>query len=159
HGQATGHDGVDGEFFSGNGLRPHRLDPQQLVRRHAHPIETRRDRRRRRWHDREAVGPAIGVKQLLRGREIGNVVELRGQQRVAGKLHVWSTLKYSPRQLGGAPRWLSTGASQTAARPSFLWAAADDRRWGWGRPVLPKMVPPPGSTAVPVSLDAPAIGR
>jgi hypothetical protein len=57
----------------------YRLDADKLIRRHQRPLETGADRVRRRRHDRQTIGPAAAVIQLLNGADIVRLVNLRCQ--------------------------------------------------------------------------------
>lgn len=87
HGQAAGHDGIDGKLLGRDGLFANRLDPQKLVGHHGGPRETGFDGLGGWRHDRQTIRPAIAVKELLRRGKIRNVIDLRNQRGIDRQLH------------------------------------------------------------------------
>lgn len=70
HRQAAGHHRVDRDLFGCDGSLSHGLDADQVVGGVERPREAGLDRVGRRGHDRETIGPAVGVEVFLDGERI-----------------------------------------------------------------------------------------
>ncbi len=79
HRQATGHDGIDREFFRRDRHSAHRLDADELLRRCHGPVEAGCNGVFGGWNDGQAVGPAVRVIQLLNSPDVFHIIGPRGE--------------------------------------------------------------------------------
>ena len=84
HRKTARHDGVDRELLGIDGALAHRLDTDDLIRRHKHPIQTSLNCFGSWRNYGEAVGPALAMIELL---YVTGVIEIE-KLGVQGTRHI-----------------------------------------------------------------------
>ena len=88
HRQAASHDGIDRKLLRGDRHASDWLDADKLIGRHHCPVEARAYSFRGGRHDRQAIGPAVGMVQLLRRVDVVDRVGAGGELHGGPSVHL-----------------------------------------------------------------------